>query len=86
MSPTVEKPCEDPGPPPVDFATSIKTLAGAWSALAQDEQGAVSFATVEGLQGRLPPKFAGLAMPNMNPMAMALSHEEVVVGCADGTI
>lgn len=34
----------------------------------------------------LPPDFKGLATPGMNPMSMALSHEEVVVGCGDGTI
>jgi len=28
----------------------------------------------------------GLATPEKNPMSMQLSHEEVVVGCADGTI
>ncbi len=27
-----------------------------------------------------------LATPDKNPMSMALSHEEAVVGCADGTI
>lgn len=71
----------------VDFATSINALTGAWSALAgQDESGTTSFGHVDGLLGTLPQKFAGLATPNLNPMAMALSHEEVVVGCADGTI
>ncbi|KAG8810423.1 hypothetical protein FRC19_004555 [Serendipita sp. 401] len=42
--------------------------------------------TVEGVSGELPAKFHGLATPAMNPMSFALNHEEVVVGCADGTI
>jgi pyrimidine and pyridine-specific 5'-nucleotidase len=71
----------------VDFSTSINAVTGAWSALAsQDESGPSRVAQVEGLLGTLPTKFTGLATPGMNPMAMALSHEEVVVGCADGTI
>jgi pyrimidine and pyridine-specific 5'-nucleotidase len=41
---------------------------------------------VKGALGELPKKFAGLATPEKNPMSMQLSHEEVVVGCADGTI
>lgn len=43
-------------------------------------------ATLRGLLGQLPPKFARLATPEKNPMPMQLSHEEVVVGWADGTI
>lgn len=74
---------------PVDFSTSINALTGAWSALAIPDENGISptaqFAQM-GLLGSLPNKFAGLATPGMNPMAMALSHEEVVVGCADGTI
>jgi pyrimidine and pyridine-specific 5'-nucleotidase len=41
---------------------------------------------VKGMLGELPKKFTGLATPEKNPMSMQLSHEEVVVGCADGTI
>jgi pyrimidine and pyridine-specific 5'-nucleotidase len=71
----------------VDFSTSINAVGGAWAALAtHDESGSGGFPRIDGLLGTLPAKFAGLATPNLNPMAMALSHEEVVVGCADGTI
>ena len=38
---------------------------------------------VNGLLGKLPATFQGLATPEKNPMS---GHEEVVVGCADGTI
>ena len=41
---------------------------------------------MKGLLSGLPNKFAGLATPEKNPMSMQLTHEEVVVGCADGTI
>ena len=71
-------------PPPsskVDINTHIVPLSGAWAALSD-----VPNAQVKGLLSPLPPKFAGLAMPEKNPMSMQLSHEEVVVGCADGTI
>jgi pyrimidine and pyridine-specific 5'-nucleotidase len=59
-------------------------LAGAWAALsgADGSPGAAAKAVV----GPLPPKFNGLATPEKNPMSMQLSHEEVVVGCADGCI
>ncbi|KAE9384893.1 hypothetical protein BT96DRAFT_929073 [Gymnopus androsaceus JB14] len=40
----------------------------------------------KGLIGSLPPKFSDLATPEKNPMSMQMSHEEVAVGCADGTI
>ncbi|KAF8962105.1 hypothetical protein BDZ97DRAFT_1826407 [Flammula alnicola] len=69
-------------PPSIDIDTDIVPLTGAWGALA-DASGASG---VKGLLGQLPPKFAGLATPEKNPMSMQLSHEEVVVGCADGTI
>jgi pyrimidine and pyridine-specific 5'-nucleotidase len=67
--------------------THIADLSGAWGALAEMNPDS-SFApgTIKGLIGSLPPKFAGLATPEKNPMSMQLSHEEVVVGCADGTI
>ena len=65
----------------VDLDTDIVPLTGAWSALAEGS-GLLS----KGLLGSLPPKFSGLAVPDKNPMSMQLSHEEVVVGCADGTI
>lgn len=76
----------DPSPLPVDIQTQtdIRPLAGAWAALAAVD--GVSGAGVKGLLGQLPPKFQGLATPEKNPMSMQLSHEEVVVGCADGTI
>ncbi|KAH7922531.1 hypothetical protein BV22DRAFT_1037365 [Leucogyrophana mollusca] len=64
----------------VDIDTNIIELSGAWAALAHGADDA------RGLLGTLPAKFAGLAMPEKNPMSMQLSHEEVVVGCADGTI
>jgi len=67
---------------PVDFDTDISALEGAWGALA-DANGAIH---TGGLLGTLPSKFSGLAVPEKNPMSMQLSHEEVVVGCADGTI
>jgi len=46
----------------------------------------VNAGSIRGLLGTLPSKFTGLATPEKNPMSMQLSHEEVVVGCADGTI
>ena len=72
----------------VDLSDAITPLQGVWGALAQPPEDAtgVSWAAVRGLIGSLPPKFQGLATPAMNPMSMQLSHEEVVVGCADGTI
>ncbi|KAK2463966.1 hypothetical protein APHAL10511_004017 [Amanita phalloides] len=69
----------------VDMDASVTPLAGAWSALTgpvPDD----SASKVKGLLGALPVKFQGLATPEKNPMSMQLSHEEVVVGCADGTI
>jgi pyrimidine and pyridine-specific 5'-nucleotidase len=66
-------------------STHIAALSGAWAALAEGNP-SESLGTVKGLLGSLPPRFAGLATPEKNPMSMQLSHEEVVVGCADGTI
>ena len=60
-------------------ATDMK---GAWSALALPEEIPANIAAQLGLQKG----FTGLASPALNPMSMALSHEEIVVGCADGTI
>ena len=71
-------------PSPVDSETDILSLTGAWAALAETDN--FAGAGVKGLVGSLPPKFTGLATPEKNPMSMQLSHEEVVVGCADGTI
>ena len=68
----------------MDSENKIEPLAGAWSALADVDYAAA--AGVKGLRGKVPAKFAGLATPEKNPMSMQLSHEEVVVGCADGTI
>jgi pyrimidine and pyridine-specific 5'-nucleotidase len=64
----------------VDFDTEIAPLTGAWSALSHESE--------EGWPAQLgvPSGFKGLATPEKNPMAMALSHEEAVVGTADGTI
>lgn len=74
-----ENPGEREGPI-VDCDTEIATLSGAWGALAEEtEAGWPS-------QIAVPAGFKGLATPEKNPMAMALSHEEVVVGTADGTI
>jgi pyrimidine and pyridine-specific 5'-nucleotidase len=70
--------------PAVDLDNNMVPLTGAWGALAETSLG--STAGAKGLLGPLPAKFAGLAMPDKNPMSMQLSHEEVVVGCADGTI
>ncbi|KAG8913829.1 hypothetical protein FRC01_004367 [Tulasnella sp. 417] len=65
----------------LDMTTDIATIGGAWATLADGPapEGAPGI-------GRLPPDFKGLATPGLNPMSMALSHEEVVVGCADGSI
>jgi pyrimidine and pyridine-specific 5'-nucleotidase len=70
-------------PVSVDLETDIATISGAWNVIADDPSGAYD---MKGLYGSLPAKFAGLATPEKNPMSMQLSHEEVVVGCADGTI
>ena len=72
----------------VDFNTSITPLSGVWGALAQVEEGvsASTWNPMKGIYGNVPAKFHGLATPAMNPMSMQLTHEEVVVGCADGTI
>ncbi|KAI0826683.1 hypothetical protein BC628DRAFT_1410262 [Trametes gibbosa] len=70
--------------PGVDYDTDILPVSGAWAALAHEDN--ASAAGVKGLLGHLPAKFNGLATPEKNPMSMQLSHEEVVVGCADGTI
>ncbi|KAF9479123.1 hypothetical protein BDN70DRAFT_879098 [Pholiota conissans] len=73
-----------PTAPSVDIDTDVVPLSGAWGALADVALGSTTGA--KGLLGQLPPKFAGLATPEKNPMSMQLSHEEVVIGCADGTI
>jgi pyrimidine and pyridine-specific 5'-nucleotidase len=70
-------------PTAVDLDTDIATISGAWSVIAHEPAGAYD---MKGLLGSLPAKFSGLATPEKNPMSMQLSHEEVVVGCADGTI
>ena len=69
--------------PSVDLDTNIAAISGAWSVIADGSVGAYD---MKGLYGTLPAKFGGLATPEKNPMSMQLSHEEVVVGCADGTI
>ncbi|KII85487.1 hypothetical protein PLICRDRAFT_116210 [Plicaturopsis crispa FD-325 SS-3] len=70
--------------PSVDIDTNVTPLTGAWAAVAGAD--IVSKDGVKGILGQLPNKFQGLATPEKNPMSMQLSHEEVVVGCADGTI
>lgn len=74
----------------VDFDTTVDALGGVWAELASfdplDPNAVLALKSVEGVSGDLPAKFRGLATPAMNPMSFALSHEEVVVGCADGTI
>jgi len=70
----------------VDLDTNIIPLSGTWAALANVSGNSVDTASMKGLLGALPSKFTGLATPEKNPMSMQLSHEEVVVGCADGTI
>jgi pyrimidine and pyridine-specific 5'-nucleotidase len=69
---------------PVDFETHVDGLTGVWGVLATCEEGVPP--NVEGVSGTFPAKFKGLATPTMNPMSFALSHEDVVVGCADGSI
>jgi len=66
----------------VELSSDFAEVTGSWSALA----GPDIPANVKGILGDLPKKFTGLATPEKNPMSMQLSHEEVVVGCADGTI
>ncbi|KAJ7176598.1 WD40-repeat-containing domain protein, partial [Mycena filopes] len=66
---------------PVEFDLAATPLVGVWGALALPPYG-----DTRGLKSALPLKFTGLATPEKNPMSMALSHEEVVVGCADGSI
>lgn len=69
----------------IDFDESnILPLTGAWSALSDTDN--VAAAGMKGLRGKISANFHGLATPEKNPMSMQLSHEEVVVGCADGTI
>lgn len=70
--------------PSIDVDTDIVPLTGAWAALAEAD--GPSAAGIRGCMGALPAKFQGLATPDKNPMSMQLSHEEVVVGCTDGTI
>jgi pyrimidine and pyridine-specific 5'-nucleotidase len=68
--------------PKIEVNTAVVAMTGAWAALG----GPNIPPAVKGLRGHLPSKFAGMATPEKNPMSMQLSHEEVVVGCADGTI
>jgi len=70
--------------PDVGLNEDIIPLQGVWAALSEGVPEPV--ANAKGLLGGLPKKFEGLATPEKNPMSMQLSHEEVVVGCADGTI
>ncbi|KZT25821.1 hypothetical protein NEOLEDRAFT_1132791 [Neolentinus lepideus HHB14362 ss-1] len=70
----------------VSIDTEVTAMTGAWGALAEYDPGSVNMDDIRGLKGAIPPKFMGLATPEKNPMSMQLSHEEVVVGCADGSI
>ncbi|KAI0683273.1 hypothetical protein BC835DRAFT_1396028 [Cytidiella melzeri] len=74
----------DPPSSTVEYDNNILALGGAWSAMADIDLAVAD--GMKGLRGPLPAKFQGLATPEKNPMSMQLSHEEVVVGCADGTI
>ena len=67
----------------VDIDTNVVSLGGAWGMLAAPPSPSDP---IRGLFGKIPNKFGGLATPEKNPMSMQMSHEEVVVGCADGTI
>jgi len=71
-----------------DLATTITPLGGVWGALAQvePEDNYKSLVMVDGLANTVPKGFEGLATSKMNPMSLALTHEDVCVGCADGTI
>lgn len=73
------------GGKPVDINTTVTPVTGAWAALATKDR-FLPGAPVKGLIGKLPDKFTGLGTPEKNPMSMQLSREEVVVGCADGSI
>ena len=68
----------------VNLNEDIIPLQGVWAALSEGVPDLVE--NIGGLLGSLPKKFEGLETPEKNPMSMQLSHEEVVVGCADGTI
>jgi pyrimidine and pyridine-specific 5'-nucleotidase len=73
----------------VDFNTTITPLGGVWGALAHvdpEDNYYKSLVTVDGLANSVPKGFEGLATSKMNPMSLALTHEDVCVGCADGTI
>lgn len=67
-----------------DLDSSVTAIGGAWAALS-DEVHPHSAEELGAFHG-LPTAFKGLATPAMNPMVMTLTHEEVVVGCTDGTI
>ncbi|EAU86743.2 hypothetical protein CC1G_06504 [Coprinopsis cinerea okayama7 len=73
-----------PPAPTVEINSDITALTGAWSAISGLSPN--DNVRPKGLLGPLPAKYNGLATPEKNPMSMQLSHEEVVVGCADGTI
>ena len=65
----------------------VTPLGGIWAALANhDGSDNDGLKRKKGIKGRVPPLFMGLATPEKNPMSMQMSHEDVVVGCADGTI
>lgn len=69
----------------IDGSATVQPISGAWAELAH---GPPSLELPGALAkiATLPPDFKGLAQSAYNPMSMALSHEEVVVGCANGDI
>jgi len=69
----------------VEVSAGVQPIAGAWAELA-DGPPPMGAPGALAKMATLPPDFKGLATPGLNPMSMALSHEEIVVGCADGTI
>lgn len=71
-------------PEAADLNSSVTPIGGAWAALSHEvhPHSAEDLGAFHGL----PTGFKGLATPGMNPMVMTLTHEEVVVGCTDGTI
>lgn len=73
--------------PTAGINSHVTPLTGVWEALS-DTACIVdaNSGNLRGLLGKLPKNFAGLATPEKNPMSMQLTHEEVVVGCADGSI
>ncbi|KAG8854290.1 hypothetical protein FRB96_007695 [Tulasnella sp. 330] len=66
-------------------SATVQPISGAWAELAHGPPSLESPGALAKI-ATLPPDFKGLAQSAYNPMSMALSHEEVVVGCANGDI